>query len=743
MNQETKQIFSIRKFKTGTHSALIAKYGIALAATAVLMGAGTVSADEVTATQTQPATEQVAPATDQAKTEEVETVKAEVKSEIPTSVPATTTQDQAVEAVDKAQDTLKSNVDAAKEAGVVVKEGDKEKVGINDSNAASKTSEVLSDLNKQDQAVKEATEKQLANQKAYEETTADHKEAVEKGEKALAESTKAVDQTVKDAKAAGLEVEETTANMTPEYKDVKGLEGEELRKVMAENIELYNLAVKSGVEVQGKSVEDLKRALEQYQANVKVFNETTKNLETVTEAGLKALDEANKKQDSIIAAAEKQGVKATSSTHNVSVSYADVKGLEGEALQKAMESNIAAYNAAVEKATTDTDSSTAEMQSKLDAYTKAMDDYNKKLADWNSGKLNSESGIKWASGTTVEASTGATRVSKDEQWPNGTAGEWASVAIQNTDGSENTDANFNNMFQLNNGSGSVIVKNTTNGDLKLTISNIKAAHAGAHDQYLVVWGANDGGIAWGVFTMFNGTGSTGNAGEGGGAGGGAISGRIIDSIKSFDWKVETTGKVASFTYNDIDNNQFITVNGINGTINKGKYITQAGNKFSSGGGDVSQGSSGVVDTNGIQYVFDTAQTITVSGTHEISNNWYPSIVAGVFGVSSEVQAPKPEQPNPITLEGVRYTVDLPEAPEAPVAPKVSVEKVTVEAPEAPEAPKAQEVDVHYYEMEKTPAPVENPTKTLPETGDGGSLLSVVGAAMMSGLGFLGIKKKED
>lgn len=50
MNQETKQIFSIRKFKTGTYSALLAKYGIALAAATVLMGAATVSADETTAT---------------------------------------------------------------------------------------------------------------------------------------------------------------------------------------------------------------------------------------------------------------------------------------------------------------------------------------------------------------------------------------------------------------------------------------------------------------------------------------------------------------------------------------------------------------------------------------------------------------------------------------------------------------------------------------------------------------------
>lgn len=46
---QTKEIFSIRKFKTGTHSARIAKLGIALAATAVLGAASVVSADETSA----------------------------------------------------------------------------------------------------------------------------------------------------------------------------------------------------------------------------------------------------------------------------------------------------------------------------------------------------------------------------------------------------------------------------------------------------------------------------------------------------------------------------------------------------------------------------------------------------------------------------------------------------------------------------------------------------------------------
>ncbi|HEP4871684.1 TPA: YSIRK-type signal peptide-containing protein, partial [Streptococcus pyogenes] len=137
MNQETKQIFSIRKFKTGTHSALLAKYGIALAVATVLMGAATVSADETTATPAQPATEVVAPATPKVATPETTPVQVqpEVKSDIPTAVPANTPQEQAVNAVNGAQTTLKDSVSSAKEAGVIVKEGDTKEVVINDGNA--------------------------------------------------------------------------------------------------------------------------------------------------------------------------------------------------------------------------------------------------------------------------------------------------------------------------------------------------------------------------------------------------------------------------------------------------------------------------------------------------------------------------------------------------------------------------------------------------------------------------------
>lgn len=731
MNQETKQIFSLRKFKTGTHSALLAKYGIVLATTAVLMAAGAVSADEVTTPQTQPTTEVVAPATDQTSAS-VETPAQEqsaVTSDIPTSVPAHTTQDQAVAAVDNAQTTLKDNVSTAKDTGIVVKEGDTQEVVINNGNAVEKTSEVLTDLNQQDKAVKEATEKQAANQKAYEETSAEHERVVKEGQEQLDQSTAEVDQLIDQAKKAGLLVTETTTDQTPEYKDTKGLTGDELRTAMAENLELYQAAIKAGIALQDKSVADLKAALALYQANQKAYIQANTALKDAKSSGVAELEGADGRQNQVIDLAKKNNIPIDVKTETVNPKYIDTKGLTGDKLYQAIQNNIAVYQKAVADSVAKQDKSTSEAKAKLEAYLKAF-------ADYKAG-IGTQSGIKWTGNTMVEAGT-AQRMTGDEpavSW--GNLRTAAADAIQSLDRNQNTDAKFDNLFKIN-GIGTVTIKNTTNGDVTLKISNIVAWQA--DNTYLAVWGSKEGGIAWGVFaTQNNGT-VTGGAGEGATGGNVGASGAVLAMVKSYDYEVSTSNAVSTVTFNDIDNNQTLTLNGLDGAkLVKGRNINQAGNSYSAGAGDVSQASGGVIDSNGVQFNFDTARKVTFSGSHYLPGYINTSIVAGIFGVASEV----PKEPTKLSLEVKNVDVTVPEAPEALKPISVAVQKVTVTVPDGPEAPAPVEVSVHYYKMSTTPEESTQRAVILPETGEAGSLLSVIGGVLLSGLGLVGVRKRKE
>ncbi|HGN7747272.1 TPA: putative cross-wall-targeting lipoprotein signal domain-containing protein [Streptococcus pyogenes] len=709
--------------------------GIALAG--ILMLSQGVSADEVTAPQTKPTTEVVAPAADQASLSAENPAKGQpaVTSDIPTSVPAHTTQDKAVTAVEDAQAILKDNVSTAKDTGVVVKEGDTQEVVINSGNAAEKTSEVLTDLNQQDKAVKEATEKQAANQKAYEETSKEHEAVVKEGQEHLDKSTAEVDQLIDQAKKAGLLVTDTTTDQTPKYKDVKGLTGDELRKAMAENLELYQAAIKAGITLQDKSVADLKAALALYQANQKAYTDASTALKDAKSAGVAELEGADGRQNQVVDLAKKNDVPINVKSETVRPKYTDVKGLTGDALLKAINDNIALYTQAVADSVAKQDVSTKDAQVKLDAYLKL-------LADYQAGK-GQGSGIKWADNTTVEAGT-AQRMTGDEpavSW--GNLRTAAADAIQSLDRNQNTDAKFDYIFKIN-GSGTVTIKNTSNGDVTLKISNIQAWTA--ENTYLAVWGAKDGGIAWGVFATTHGTVNSG-AGEGATGGNIGATGAILAAVKSYDYEVSTSNAVSTVTFNDIDNNQTVTLNGLDGAqLVKGRNVTQSGNSYSAGAGDVSQASGGVIDSNGVQFNLDTAKKVVFSGTHYLPGYINTSIVAGIFGVASEV----PKEPKKPNLEVQNVDVTVPEAPEAPNPISVAVQKATVTAPDAPEAPAPTEVSVHYYKMTTTP---EEPTPTphtpvqkasvLPSTGEAGSVLSVVGGVLLSGLGLIGVRKRKE
>lgn len=612
---ESKEKFSIRKFKTGTHSALLGKFGVTLATTIALATAGgVVHAEQVTGTPTAPTTSQVAPATTTTPT-----------AEIPTSVSAGTTQATAEKTINSAQDTLEDNVASAEKSGVEVTTGETTDVTLNDGNVVDKSNEVLTDLSNQDKAVAEAKAKQEANQKAYTDAKTSRDTAVSEGQSDLSHSEQGVDDQVAVAKKNGIEVTTDTKDLTPKYVDTKGLTGSDLTTAMAKNIALYNQSVKDGVGIM--------------------------------------------------------------------------------------------------------DASTAQMKKQIADYLLALSNYQKGVS--------SNTGLQWQNGVVLEAGSGATKQKGNENvvdFGDGTIKTAGMYATQSNNLDQNTDANFDNIFKID-GTGTIWVKNTTNGDVKLTFSEINSPYNTG--TYVAIWGDDKGGIAWSVFALYNGSGQ-GGAGEGAG-GNASTSGRILNYVKSYKATAETTKGVSVVTFNDIDNQQTVKMSGLDGAkTTTGKNISQTGNDFEAGSGDVSQGSAGELGSNGIKWNFSSADTREFTFTHSTSGK-NTSIVGGIFGSASNV-------------------------PQKPVAPKLSAHKATVTAPIAPTAPANEKVSVHYYKVVTTPTPVKptgykpsTPTPQtpvaqasigLPDTGDkqeGFAIVTALGLLSVVFAGFTSLKslKKEE
>ncbi|MGR8808819.1 KxYKxGKxW signal peptide domain-containing protein [Leuconostoc citreum] len=163
----------------------------------------------------------------------------QVKSDVPTSVPSGTTQDKAKETVDKAQDTVKGSADEAKKSGVEVTQKPTQDVTINQGNAVDETNRVLTDLNKQDQAIKKATAKQKGNDEAKQKADKLRDETTKQGKADLDKASSNLKNEVDKAKQSGVKVTEKTEIVTPKYQDLKGLSGQALLVAMQKNIELY------------------------------------------------------------------------------------------------------------------------------------------------------------------------------------------------------------------------------------------------------------------------------------------------------------------------------------------------------------------------------------------------------------------------------------------------------------------------------------------------------------------------
>lgn len=406
------------------------------------------------------------------------------------------------------------------------------------------------------------------------------------------------------------------------------------------------------------SVNEAKEAMDIIHADQKSLQESTEKMDAVRNDALKLIEDNKSKADNLQAKILISNLPDKVYTPE----YLSLKGLTGQALRDAIHQNQLAYSAAVSQAIANQDKLAASLRQQLETYRQALSDY-------ESGESAKKSGIQWTNKTTVVAET-AQKMTGNENvvdFASGSLKDAARYAIQSNALNQNTDAEFNNIFKIN-GSGSVMVRNTSNGDVRLTFSNIQApSNTGT---YVAIWGKNNGAIAWGVFATYSGAGSSGNTGEGGNTSGGwSGTGRILDFVRSYDFKVETTGEVATFTFNDIDNDQLLSnLGGMESAKNveTGKNVNSTNVGYSAGSGDVSQSSGNILDSNSVRWSWNQSAKRSFVGSHSTSGN-NSSIVAGIFGEDSLIAI----QPEKIQLAFEKGVVTPPEI-------EVSVPKYEVE-----------------------------------------------------------------
>lgn len=263
----------------------------------------------------------------------------------------------------------------------------------------------------------------------------------------------------------------------------------------------------------------------------------------------KELATSTKAVDQVEADAKKAGVTVNVKTSDGTPKY-QTNAKTAEELQKQLNDNAKKYGTAV-------DSAVAKQSSTATTAKTELDNYIKSYTDFKNGVVSS-TGLTWSNGVQLEAGQGAEFKSGDEQvidWADGKLKTAAKYATQGTYLNQNTDANFDSIFKIN-GTGTVKVKNTTKGDVDLTFSDIKSS--GATSNYVAIYGAPNGGIAWSVFGLVNGANT--------GAGAGDVTqaaGSKLDS-NSIRWVYgDSKARKASFTHTTSGNNTSI-VGGIFG-----------------------------------------------------------------------------------------------------------------------------------------------------------------------------------
>lgn len=366
---------------------------------------------------------------------------------------------------------------------------------------------------------------------------------------------------------------------------------------------------------------------------------------------------------------------------------------------------------------------------------KTVDAWNKA----NAGKVikSIQTGLTATANTTFEVISGGSKA---------VAPDYTANVIQGYARDTNLDASFDNVFLLDDKSGTIKikVKNTSNGDVTLTFSNITpSAESGFIRSYVALWAGEDGGIGYGVF-ISAGAGEANGGGGVDGQGGGGASGAYRNDRQGWV-KMVTVGvltdsdNVSEVTVNDVDSNQVIDVSSLDGAkVTTGANISQNGNSFTANDSAQSQSTAGVLDSNGIGWSFEKGQKINFTFIHSNTSDTSYSIVGGVFGRASQ----KEVKEKPISIE--KYN-----DPKYTPKPYVTI-KPYVPVPEE----KQVEVEYHKAYVKEVPVTPESPEPqkpqepnkpSLPNTGTAESSFGIAGVVglMATVLGVAGFKRKED
>lgn len=685
----------------------VAVAGVAVSANTTQVSADTVSNTDAQAVKTADTAKDdkqvqlTASSTDQTKTDD--TAKAGTVSStaekitVPTTAGSNVTQDQAKDSVDKAQDTVKNNADTASKAGVDVTTSKTIDVTINDDNASSKTDEVLSDLNKQDQAVKDATAKQQANDQAYDKAKTDQKDATTQGQADLDQATSDLDSQVDTSEKAGIKVNVEVAQSAPEYKDLSGLEGQDLLDAMAYNINLYKQAIADGVASEKADTETLAKLTAEYQQKQADYAKANADHDEAVKQGETDLNNATSDLDNQVEASKNAGLDVSVEVSKVSPKYKDLTGLEGQDLLDAMAYNLDLYKQAVA-------SGVASEKADQATLVKLTAEYRKQVADYEAQK---------AAVDKANADKKAAYEKALEDYTNGTNHTTSMTAQTQTDASSGQYQTFMN----------ATVDQKT-GEFTLEHDMNDGVHIIGH-------GVLKGKINWKIVSNGDGTETV-----------------TISSIELYSYTYtnayqnQAVNQNINFHVYDNDDNELFSIyhdgnTTFSKTINKTAEINKTFKISPNETSPLTQVL--VVDDNWIW-------------------NTHGQVATQIKNTNVAPKAPTYEQ-DPVKPTAPKATVHhvqvvAPEKGKEPAVPVASVKKVTVADMPNADKPQPQKAEVHYYNIKKTPKVEKTATPETPKAVETASILPHTNAneqgsgavlgfmATIASLGLLGAISKK-